>query len=41
MVEELLYGNLRKQPLVKKWEGQTMIVNIERKVPPPEILYER
>ena len=41
MVEELLYGNLRKQPLVRKWEGQTMTVSVERKIPPPDILYER
>jgi hypothetical protein len=41
MVEELLYGHLRKQPLVTKWEGQTMTVSVERKVPPPDVLYER
>ena len=41
MVEELLYGNLRKQPLVRTWEGQTMTVSVERKIPPPDILYER
>jgi hypothetical protein len=39
-VEEFLYGNLRKQPLVKRWEGETMIVDITRKVPPGEKLYE-
>ena len=41
MVEELLYGHLRKQPLVRTWEGQTMTVRVERKVPPPDVLYER
>ena len=41
MVEELLYGHLRRQPLVTKWEGQTMTVSVERKVPPPDVLYER
>jgi hypothetical protein len=41
MVEELLYGHLRKQPLVRTWEGQTMTVSVERKVPPPDVLYER
>lgn len=41
MVEELLYGHLRKQPLVHAWEGQTMTVRVERKVPPPDVLYER
>ncbi len=39
-VEEFLYGNLRKQPLVTRWEGETMIVDITRKVPPGDALYE-
>ena len=39
-VEEFLYGNLRKQPLVKRWEGDTIIVDITRKVPPGDQLYE-
>ena len=38
--EEFMYGNLRKQPLVKHWEGETMIVDITRKVPPGDKLYE-
>jgi hypothetical protein len=38
--EEFLYGNLRKQPLVKHWEGETMIVDITRKVPPGDKLHE-
>jgi hypothetical protein len=38
--EEFLFGNLRKQPLVKHWEGDTMIVDITRKVPPGDKLYE-
>jgi hypothetical protein len=41
MVEETLYGHLRKQPLVKRWEGRTMIVDITRKIPPGEEVYER
>ena len=41
MVEELLYGHLRKQPLVRTWDGQTMTVSVDRKVPPPDVLYER
>lgn len=41
MVEETLYGHLRKQPLVKRWEGRTMIVDITRKVPSGEDVYER
>ena len=39
--EEFLYGHLRKEQLVKHWEGETMIVDIKRKVPPGEKLYER
>ena len=41
MVEELLYGHLRKQPLVRTWEGQNMTVSVERRIPPPDVLYER
>ena len=38
--EEFMYGNLRKQQLVKRWEGETMIVDVTRKVPPGDKLYE-
>ena len=41
MVEETLYGHLRKQQLVKHWEGNTMNVDITRKIPPGEAVYER
>src|SRR5207247_6036558 len=40
-VEEFLYGHLRKQQLVKHWEGDTIIVDITRRIPPGEKLYER
>jgi hypothetical protein len=40
-VEEFMYGGLRRQPLVKRWEGETMIVEITRKVPEGDKLYER
>jgi len=30
----------RKQPLVKHWEGETIVVDIKRKVPPGDRLYE-
>jgi hypothetical protein len=41
MVEETYLGHLRKQPLVKRWEGKTMIVDVTRKVPASESeLYE-
>ena len=38
--EEFLYGSLRKRQLVKRWEGETMIVDITRKVPAGDKLYE-
>jgi len=38
--EELLYGHVRREPLVKRWEGETMIVEITRKVPPGDKFYE-
>jgi len=38
--EEFLYGNVRKKQLVKRWEGETMIVDITRKVPPGDKFFE-
>ena len=38
--EEFLYGNLRRKPLVTHWEGETLAVDIRRKVPPGDRLYE-
>jgi hypothetical protein len=38
--EEFMYGHLRREQLVKRWEGETMIIDITRKVPPGERLYE-
>ena len=32
-VEEFMYGNARKTPLVTHWEGETIIVDIKRKIP--------
>jgi hypothetical protein len=40
-VEEYLFGHLRKEPLVRRWEGQTMTVEIRRRDVPPEVSYER
>jgi hypothetical protein len=41
-VEELAFGHLRRQPLVTRWEGQTMSIDITRKIPKdPEVLYQR
>ena len=36
MAEETALGHLRKEPLVKRWEGKTMIVDVTRKVPATE-----
>jgi hypothetical protein len=41
MVEETMYGHLRKNQLVKHWEGTTMNVDITRKIPPGEAVHER
>jgi hypothetical protein len=38
-VEEFMYGSLRKQQLVKHWEGETMSIDITRKVPPGDKFY--
>jgi hypothetical protein len=39
-VEEFLYGHVRKTPLVTRWEGETLIVDVTRKVPPADQFYE-
>ncbi len=41
MVEETMYGHLRKEQLVKHWEGETMDIDITRKIPPGEEVYDR
>jgi hypothetical protein len=41
MVEETMYGHLRKEQLVKTWTGETMTVDIQRKIPPGEAVFER
>jgi hypothetical protein len=41
LVEETFLGHLRKQQLVKHWEGDTIAIDIKRKVPPVDTLYER
>jgi hypothetical protein len=38
--EEFLYGHVRKRPLVTRWEGETMIVDITRKIPPGDQFYD-
>jgi hypothetical protein len=39
-VEEFMYGGLRKEPLVRRWEGETLIVDITRKVPEADRLHD-
>ena len=39
-VEEFLFGHLRKEQLVRRWEGETIVVDITRKVPPGDKLHE-
>jgi len=41
MVEETVLGHLRKQPLVKRWTGKTMRIDVTRRVPPAEGVYDR
>jgi hypothetical protein len=38
--EEFMYGHLRRQPLVTRWESDTMIVEIKRKIPPGDRLHD-
>jgi hypothetical protein len=39
-VEEFMYGHVRKKPLVTHWEGETLRVDITRKVPEGDKFYE-
>ena len=39
-VEEFFYGGVRKEQLVRRWEGETMVVDITRKVPPGDRFHE-
>jgi hypothetical protein len=39
-VEEFLYGHLRKVQLVKRWEGETLAIEVTRKVPPGDKLFD-
>jgi hypothetical protein len=36
MVEETFLGHLRKETLVRRWEGKTMVVDVTRRVPTSE-----
>src|SRR5580698_6071185 len=41
MVEETMYGHLRKDQLVKSWVGNTMTIDVKRTIPPGEAVFER
>jgi hypothetical protein len=41
LVEETFLGHLRKKQLVKHWEGDTIVIDVTRKIPPGDKLYER
>lgn len=41
MVEETFLGHLRKKQLVKHWEGDTIVIDVTRKIPQGDKLYER
>jgi hypothetical protein len=41
IVEETFLGHLRKEQLVERWEGDTIIVDITRKIPSLNDLYKR
>ena len=38
--EEFMYGNLRREQLVRRWEGETIIVEITRKIPEGDALHD-
>jgi hypothetical protein len=38
--EEFLYGHVRKKPLVTHWEGETMAIDVTRKVPPGDRFFD-
>jgi len=41
LVEETFLGQLRKKQLVKHWEGETIVIDVTRKVPAGDKVYER
>jgi hypothetical protein len=41
LVEETFLGHLRKKQLVKHWEGDTIVIDVTRKVPVGDKVYER
>jgi hypothetical protein len=41
LVEETFLGHVRKNQLVKRWEGETLILDVTRRIPPDDRRYER
>jgi hypothetical protein len=41
LAEETFLGHLRKKQLVKHWEGDTIVIDVTRKIPAGDKLYER
>ena len=41
LVEETFLGHVRKNQLVKRWEGDTIILDVTRRIPPGDRRYER
>jgi hypothetical protein len=41
LVEETFLGHVRKEPLVKRWEGETIVLDVTRRIPPGDKRYER
>jgi hypothetical protein len=40
MTEETFLGHLRRTQVVKRWEGKTMTIDVTRRMPPEDQLYE-
>jgi hypothetical protein len=40
-VEETFLGHTRKNQLVKRWEGETIVLDVTRRIPPGDKRYER
>jgi hypothetical protein len=41
LVEETFLGHLRKNQLVKHWEGDTIVIDVTRRIPEGDKRYER
>jgi hypothetical protein len=41
LAEETFLGHVRRTPLVKRWEGDTILLDVTRRIPPGDKRYER